>query len=531
MKTELKDISPTQKEIKIEIEADSIKPVYQKVAQNYARQAQVPGFRKGFAPVDVVKTRFKDQIFNDVLREILPDQVSQAIQENNLNPLREPEIHFEDVQTAKLDGSQSIELHIHVEVMPEIPAPEYKGLEGTRRVRPVEESEIDEVIDERRKTQSSLTPLDDHKAEDGDTIIVDLNGNFIDDDASEPIKAEDIEITLGDERIEKGFNDNLLGVEPDQTKTFTIEYPDDFSSPGLAGKKVEYTANIKAVGIIELPAADDEWAKSLEEGFESIKELRRKLRDDMEYVSKVEADNRVRSQLVDALVNKHEFEVPGALTDSQAKGLVNNFAQNMMGQGMDPNAANKDFWQMVYNQMLPQAERDVRGAMLLDKVAELEGVEVKPEEVEAEIELIAANSRTTVEEVRSHLEKHGGEQNVAERLRSRKAVEALLDHAKITDGEWMSDADLAAQEVAEATKAAEAAKSAEGPENTAENAAENTEETGKPKAKKAGKAEDKPKKAKTEEKDKSAAKKKEADDDAGNEPGNEAGSDGGKDPE
>jgi trigger factor len=522
MKTELKDISPTQKEIKIEIEAEAIKPAYQKVAQKYAKNAVIPGFRKGYAPVDVVKARFKDQIFNEVLREILPEQVSQAIQENNLNPLREPELHFEDIENAKLDGSQSVSLHIHVEVMPEIPAPEYKGLEGIRRVRPVGEQEVEEVIDERRKAQASLSSLDDHKAETGDTIIVDLNGTFLNDEAAEPIKVEDIEITLGDERIEKSFNDNLLGVEPDQVKTFTVEYPDDFSSPDLAGKTVEYTANIKAVGRMELPAADDEWAKSLEEGFESIKDLRRKLRDDMEYVSKIDSDNKLRSELVNSLVNKYEFEVPAVLTDSQAKGLVNNFAQNMMQQGMDPNAAQKDFWQMVYNQMLPQAERDVRGAMLLEKIAELEGVEVAPEEVEKELELMAANSRTTVDEVRAHLEKHGGEANIAERLRSRKAVEALMDHAKITDGEWLSDEQVAALELAEAAKTAEAAGDGAGetseetpsetseeiPGEAAEAVTENGQETEKPKAKKAESKEDKPKKAKTPAKDKLAAKKK-----------------------
>lgn len=497
MKTELKDISATQKEIKIEIEAETIKPAYQKVAQKYARQAVIPGFRKGYAPVDVVKARFQDQIFNEVLREILPDQVEQAIRENNVNPLREPEIHFEDVQTAKLDGSQSVSLHIHVEVMPEIPMPDYKGIEGIRRVRPVDESEIDEVIDERRKSMASLTPMDDHKAEMGDTIIVDLNGKFVDDDAAEPIDVQDIEITLGDERIEKGFNDNLVGVLPDETKTFAIEYPEDFSSADLAGKKVEYTANVKSVGRIDLPAADDEWAKSLEEGFESVKDLRRKLRDDMEYISKVESDNRLRSQLVDALVEKHPFDVPSALTDSQAKGLVNNFAQNMMQQGMDPNQANKDFWQMVYNQMLPQAEKDVRGAMLLDKIAQNENVEVADEEVEKEIELMAANSRVTVAEVKNHLEKHGGEANISERLRSRKAVEALVDHSKITDGEWISDAELAAQEAAKLAEAAEGSDI----DNT------DSEKEKKPKAKKAKDGDNE------ESKEKPAAKKKAAKDD------------------
>ncbi len=505
MKTELKDISPTQKEIMIEIDADIIKPVYQTVAKKYASMAQVPGFRKGFAPVDIVKTRFKDQIFNDVLREILPGQVEEAIRENNLNPLREPEIHFEDIQTAKLDGSQSVSLHVHVEVMPEVPMPEYKGLEGVRRLRPVDENEIDEIIDERRKSMATLIPMDDHKAELGDTVIVDLNGTFVDDAAAEPVAVENIEIKLGDERIEKAFNDALIGVEPDQEKTFVVDYPAEFTSPGLAGKKVEYTAKIKGVGRIELPEADDEWAKSLEEGFESLGDLRRKLRDDMEYVSKIEADNRLRSELINILVEKYDFEVPSMLKDSQAKGLVNNFAQNMMQQGMDPNAANKDFWQMVYNQMLPQAERDVRGAMLLEKIAEAENVEVKQEEIDHEIEMMAANSRVTVEEVKSHLEKHGGEANINDRLRSRKAVDALLDQAKITDGEWIDPAAAEAAEMREGTESKEIGEIPEAPEDG--ETAENKEETKPVKATKAEKAGDKPKKPKAPAKDKASAEK------------------------
>jgi trigger factor len=501
MKTELKEISPTQKEIKLEIEADVIKPVYQKVAKKYASMAQVPGFRKGFAPVEIIKSRFQDQIFNDVLREILPDQVSQAIQDNNLNPLKEPDIHFEDIQSAKLDGSENVSLHIHVEVMPEIPAPEYKGLEATRRVRPVDDNEIEEIIAERLKAMASFVPMDDRKAESGDTVIADLNGNFLNDPTAEPVSVNDIEIKLGDERIEKAFNDALTGVEADEEKSFVVDYPEDFTSPGLAGKKVEYTAKIKGVGRIELPEADDEWAKSLEEGFESIKDLRRKLREDMELVSKLDADNKVRSELINQLVDKYEFEIPSMLKDSQAKGLVNNFAQNMMQQGMDPNAANKDFWQMVYNQMMPQAERDVRGAMLLDKIAEAEEVKVEQEEIDKELELMAANSRVSLEEMRSHLEKHGGEANIADRLRSRKAVDALMDQSKITDGEWIEEKVPEVGEVQEVSEDQEAETKEEKKPKKAKSDDKVADETGET-------AEDKPKKAKAPAKDKPAAKKK-----------------------
>src|SRR5215204_1989709 len=116
MKTEIKEISPTQREIHIEIDAAAIKEAYSKVSQKYARAASVPGFRKGYAPLDVVRLRYKDEIKNEVLQEVLPAKVSDAIQEHKLHPLTEPHLHIDDADNIKVNGSQPIALHVHVEV-------------------------------------------------------------------------------------------------------------------------------------------------------------------------------------------------------------------------------------------------------------------------------------------------------------------------------------------------------------------------------------------------------------------------------
>ena len=142
MKTELKEISPTQRELHIEIDAASLKDAYGKVSQKYARGASVPGFRKGYAPLDVVRLRYKEEIKSEVLQQLLPAKVSEAIEEHKLQPLAEPHLHIEDAENVKVNGSQPIALHVHVEVMPEIPSPKIDGLEVTRRVKPVEEGEM-----------------------------------------------------------------------------------------------------------------------------------------------------------------------------------------------------------------------------------------------------------------------------------------------------------------------------------------------------------------------------------------------------
>ena len=443
MKTEIKELSPTQREIQIEIEPEAVKAVYNKVSQKYAKSASVPGFRKGFAPVDVVRMRFKEEIQNETLRELLPDQVQAAIEEHALNPLSEPQLHFDNWENVKLNGSEPLTIHVHVEVMSEIPTPEYKNLEATRRVRPLPEGEMDRIIDQRRQSGATLIPVEGRKSEAGDTLIVDLEGTFADEPEIEPIKADDLEITLGDEGIEKSFTDNLTGLEADEEKEFTVSYPADFNAPMLAGKTVNYKAKVKSLGKVELPELDDEWAQSLDEGFESVADLRDKLGKDLEKVSGSDADAAVRNELIGKLIEKHDFEIPNTLIEAQAQNLLNNFAQDMQQRGVDLNKIEKEFVQMAYTQMKVQAERDVRGAMLLESVAELENIEVTDEDVAKELEMMAEYYNTPVEQIKESIaQQKGGEDNIANNLRTRKAVEALVAHAKITEGEWIDEAQM-----------------------------------------------------------------------------------------
>ncbi len=439
MKTEIIETSAVEREIKIEIEADAVKEVYHRVSQKYAKGAQIPGFRKGFAPIDVVKLRFKSEIQNETLQELLAKWVTQAIQESGLHPLSEPQLHLEDAENIKLNGSQSLKLHVHFEVMPEIPTPEYKSLEAVRRVKPLTGNETKELIQERLQEGATLVPVEDRASEKGDTLLVDLEGIFVDSPDEPPITAADLEINLGDEMIEESFTNNLMGVKEDDEKEFTVAYPEDFTSPVLAGKTVNYKAKIKSVGKMELPELDDEWAQSLDEGYESLEDLRGKLSGELETMAKADADARVRNELIQKLIENHEFEVPNALVENQARNLLNNFAMDMQQRGVDLQSVGEDFVQMIYEQTRTQAVRDIRGAMLLEKIAELENVEVTPEEIATEIEMMAKHYRATPEQIRKSLEEQGGDANIAHSLRNRKAVEAIVSNAKVTDGEWIDE--------------------------------------------------------------------------------------------
>jgi trigger factor len=469
MKTELVDLSQTRKEIKIEIEADAVRNAYDTVSDRYAQLATVPGFRRGHAPRAVVRTRFKDKIRGEVLQELVPQAVQDAIAEHDLNVIGEPELHLDNAEELANFGSGPIQLHVHVEVLPEVTLGSYKGLEAGRRTRPVGDEDVERVIEGLREASASLEPVEDRGAELGDTVTVNFLGKFVGAPDQEDINVEDVDVELGGPGVQQEFTDNLLGARPDEERTFTVSYPSDFSSKGLAGKQVEYAATVTAVRRKELPEVDDEWAKSLGEEFESVANLREKVREDLEKRAGVESNNRVRSEVMRKLVEAHPFEVPQLLSEHQANQRLQEAVRDMMGRGIDPRAQEIN-WEGVREQLKAQAEFDVRGSMLLEMIADEEQIEVSDEEIEAEINSLAEASRQAPEQVRAALTKQGGTTSIADRLRNRKALDLIVENARVTDEEWRDEAEAEA----EATSAAR--ENAPGPE-PAEQTSEADDET------------------------------------------------------
>ena len=438
MKTEVVDHSQTRKELKIEIEADTVRLAYDRISDRYAQLATVPGFRPGHAPRSIVRTRFKDKIRSEVLQELVPQAVQDAISELSLNVIGEPDLHLENSEGLDKIGAEPISLHVHVEVLPEVTLGEFKGLEAGRRVRPVADEDVDRVIEGLREASATLEPVEDRGAEPGDTVTVNFHGKFIETPDEEDINVDDVEIELGGTGVQQEFTDNLTGVRADEEKVFTVNYPEDFTSKGLAGKKVEYTAKVVAVRRKELPEVDDEWAKSLGEDFESLDNLREKVREDLVKRASVESDNHLRSQVMKKLVEAHPFEVPQTLSEHQANNRLQAAVQDMIGRGIDPRGQEIN-WDGVREQLKAQAEFDVRGSMLLELIAEQEKIEVTDEEIEAEINSIAEASRQTPEQVRAALTKQGGATSIADRLRNRKALDLIVENARVTDEEWRDE--------------------------------------------------------------------------------------------
>jgi trigger factor len=436
MKTELIDVSPTRKEIKIEIEPEQVRSAYDRVSQKYSKAATVPGFRPGHAPTSVVRTRYKSEIQNEVMRELLPDAVHKAIVEHHLAPIGEPDVHFDSTEALQHFGEQALTLTVGVEVLPEITLDTYKGLEAARRTRPITDADVDRMIDSLRDSSASLQPVEDRASELGDTVTINARGKIVDEPEAEEIKVDDVEVVLGGPGVMEEFTENLTGVRPDDSRTFTVDYPENYNSKGLAGKKVEYVAEVTAVRRKELPEMDDEWAKSLGGDFDSVDTLKAKVREDLELRSKAESDRQLRDDVIRKLLEGHKFEVPESLINEQTNYRLQGVARQMMGRGIDPRSQELD-WEGAREELKVQAEEDVRVTMLLEKIADAENITVSDEEVEAEIDAIATASQQSKEQVRAALTKNGGERSIAHRLRNRKALDLLIDNAQVTEAEWI----------------------------------------------------------------------------------------------
>jgi trigger factor len=439
MKTELIDLSPTRKEIKIEIEPADVRKSYDRISDRYAQLANVPGFRRGHAPRAVVRTRYKSEIRSEVLRELVPDAISEAIEKHALTAIGEPDVHLENEDTLDKLGENPISIKVDLEVLPVVTLGTYKGLEAVRTVRPVTDQDVQQMLDGLREASASMQPVEDRGAESGDTVSADFIGKFVDHPEDENINLTDVEVILGGEAVQKEFTENLLGTKPDDEKQFLVEYPEDFTTESLAGKKVEYTAKVTAVKVKELPEMDDEWAKSLGEDFESIENLRVKVRQDLEERAKFESDQRLRRDLVKKLLEGHEFEVPELLVEQQTTARLQDVVRDMIGHGVDLRSQQLD-WDKAREEIRVQARDDVRASMLLDEIANEEKIDVNDDEIEDEIRRVAAASRQPLEQVHATLTKDGGKRSIANRLRNRKALDLLIENAQVTDAEWTEKA-------------------------------------------------------------------------------------------
>jgi trigger factor len=455
------DIADCQKELTIEIPASDVQSEYNKAYDAYARHAKIPGFRPGKVPKAVVKQRFAKEIKGEVLNSLLPHAIGHAIEDHKLKVIGSPNVNPDDID---IKEGEALSFKSQVTVLPDFELKNYQGIPVTKRVARVTDEAVEKAIEVIREQSAQLIPVEDRASLTGDFVSINLVGKYIDPPAEEDLKTEDLVIELGAQGVQPEFNDNLTGVKEGEVKAFTVKYPQDFPSQGLAGKTLDFTATINSVKIKELPELNDEFAEESAEEFganyKDVAGLREQVRKDIAAANDHEAEMDLRDDLLANMAKEYDFPLPAPLIEQQANQRMQDFIQRLMQSGAYAQIAAKDInWEARQEEERVRAKTDVKLALILGAVAQAENVVISQEDMDNEIERIAESMGRSAEEVEANLTKNDALSSIENRLRSNKVIDLLVSKAEITTEEYdeEDEPDIPVAET-EVTAAGEAAQ-------------------------------------------------------------------------
>jgi trigger factor len=421
MKTEFADVNATRKTVRVEIPTDVVTTEIDRVARDYSRKARVPGFRPGKTPPRVIKQRFKDQILQDVAHDLIPRAVDDALREQGLEAVDTP-----DVRDVTLQEGQPLTFTASFDTVPPFDPGDLSTIAFTRASRAISDEAVQLALQRLRDRAARFEPVEGRGVDHGDTVVLDLERR---DANGAPDKHSDVSVELGAKANPPGFDEQLLGLEVDATKEFTIHYPADYPIGELANTDVSYTVTVKGLKRRVLPELDDEFAKDLGE-FDTLAALTTRVREDLEHEAKHAAEREDRSELMKQLAARLPFDVPASMVDREVDRRIEEFARRLIDQNVDPRTAGID-WNAFRESQREVSREAVAAALVLDEVTRREKLEVSDEEVEREVERYAERSGRTPAAVRAALEKEGGLSRVYAGLRREKSIDFVMTRATI----------------------------------------------------------------------------------------------------
>ena len=421
MKTEFVDVSETRKNLVVEIESSTVDAEIDRVARDYTKAARIPGFRPGKVPARVVKQRFRSQILHDVVHELVPRAVDDALRERGLEPLDTP-----DIRDVVVEEGQPLKFTATFDTVPSFDLQPYVSLQLRRPQATLQEGAVDETLQSLRERAARFEVVEARPVDRGDTVVVDL----VREAGTEPPDThQDVTIEIGAAANPPGFDDEVIGTTVGETKRFGVRYPDDYEMKELAGTAVNYTVTVKGLKRRVVPDLDDEFARDLGE-FDTLAALRARVEQDLTREAEQKAERDARGDLLKQLAGWVTFTVPESLIERELDRRIEDFARRLMEQGVDPRKADIDW--AAFRQAQQEPARDsVASALVLDEVAQREGLTVSEAEIEAELSRFGERTGRTTAAVRAQLEKDGGISRLATGLRREKAVDFLRSRATI----------------------------------------------------------------------------------------------------
>jgi trigger factor len=415
------------RDVEVTVPADVVSKAYKKVTKRYQQQARIPGFRAGKVPESLIRSRFGDTLRQDVLELVMPVPFREAIEKLALKPVSQPQ-----VVDLKMDDGEPLYFKAVFEVLPEISVDGYQDVKVEKPDTTLTEEEFQAELERARDSRSTMEPVEeDRPLVDGDWAQISFKGVMQPAEGEteapvldEPLEAEDVALEVGGKNTLEAFNNVLRGATVGQPLKFEVSYPEEFGEKRLAGKTVAYDVEIKGIKKKIQPEMNDDLAKELGD-YESFEDFSTKLREHMAGQKKQQGEGATRERLMEALTAKYNFPVPETLVQQQIDVRLDRGLRALAAQGMNPDDMRKLDFQRLRAAQHDAALDEVKGMLLLDKIADAENLEVTDEEVERELQILSIQMREPAEDLRRRLTEDGSIARIREQLR-RDKTSALL---------------------------------------------------------------------------------------------------------
>jgi trigger factor len=410
------------RELVLDVPADEVSKAFRTVSRNYQKYAKLPGFRPGKVPEAVIRRKFASEIRKEVIDSLLPNRFSQAVRELGIQPVGQPQ-----VTELSIEEDQPLHVKAVFEYIPDFSIEGYDQVVVEKPSVEVTDEEFAHEIAELRESRATVEPVEENRPlADGDWAQISYSGRLVDDAEAAPITGEDTLVEVGGKDTVDAFTQVLRGAEPGQELKAEVIYPADYPDAKLQGKTVAYEVTVKAIKKRTLPELNDDFAKELG-NYESLDDLQSRVREHMASRKRRSVEGETKDRLFAALVEKFQFPVPESLVQDQIDARLERGLRALAAQGMNTEQMRKlDFARLRVAQR-DSAVSEVKSNLLLDRIAEKEGISVTDEDLEKELHLAALQSREPYETLRQRLTDDGGLARIREQLRREKTAGLMYE--------------------------------------------------------------------------------------------------------
>ncbi|MGI6262176.1 MAG: trigger factor [Acutalibacteraceae bacterium] len=413
-------------ELTVELDGQTFEKAVNQAYLRENKKIALPGFRKGKAPRAMVERMYgADVFYEEAIRTVYPDAVEGAVAESGLDVV--------DVDSSTLElvsaGKDGLVFKVKATVKPEVSVSEYKGLAATKKSTAVSDEEVEQELKRAQQRNARMVAVEDRAAEKDDIAVIDFEG-FVDGTAFEGGKGENYSLTLGSGQFIPGFEDQIVGHKAEDEFDVNVMFPEDYQAKELAGKEAVFKVKLHEIKKNELPELDDDFAKDVSE-FDTLEAYKAHLKEDIEHRKSHMAEDDVKNQLIDKLIENLSAEIPQVMFDHRVDDCLRDFEYRLSGQGLNV----QSYMQYtgldldgLRKQFVPQAERQVKLRLALEKIAELEEIKPTEEELNAEYEKMAKAYNLEVEKIKPMVP----EKDLAADIAVEKAMKIVEDAANVT---------------------------------------------------------------------------------------------------